>query len=237
VTIPLAHAHATPHRVRVQLSLGSETICRLDLDAESMTIGRSAFNQLTLGHPDVDPVHARLFKGAGRVWFQPIGRKTYKNDELIQSVVEVTGGEVFTLGPYRVALLACVHRAEVEEYDDLDDDRTVDDDTTMEDCLDGPRVELARALERADEHVLPPIGADEGVDDEETALTDVPTTILRRTGRPVPAPPPRTAPTGPVLRAASPASKVDEPAPSLAGGAPPPPRVGPLRRMLAHLWH
>ena len=55
-------------RLRVELSYGDGPTFGLDLEGESVTIGRAPRNQLSLGHPDVAKVHVRLFRGAGRLW-------------------------------------------------------------------------------------------------------------------------------------------------------------------------
>jgi predicted component of type VI protein secretion system len=102
--VEVAHSPtADAGRLRVELSLGDGPICGLDLDGESVTIGRAPRNQLSLGHPDVAKVHVRIFRGAGRLWVQPVNR-IVRNDQVLDTIAEVRGGDTLRIGPYKVVV-------------------------------------------------------------------------------------------------------------------------------------
>jgi hypothetical protein len=100
-------AHVIPSadgpRLRVELSYGDGPTFGLDLEGTSVTIGRAPRNQLSLGHPDVAKVHVRLFRGAGRLWVQPVDR-IRRNNEVLERIVEARGGDTLQIGPYKMVL-------------------------------------------------------------------------------------------------------------------------------------
>ena len=116
-------AHSVPSaditRLRVELSYGDGPTFGLDLEGESVTIGRAPRNQLSLGHPDVAKVHVRLFRGAGRLWVQPVDR-IRRNNEVLERIVEARGGDTLEIGPYKVVLKIPTGWVELPELPDED---------------------------------------------------------------------------------------------------------------------
>ena len=120
--VALAIPSADGPRLRVELSYGDGPTFGLDLDGDSVTIGRAPRNQLSLGHPDVAKVHVRLFRGAGRLWVQPVDR-IRRNNEVLERIVEARGGDTLEIGPYKVVLKLPMAWMELPELgDDLDED-------------------------------------------------------------------------------------------------------------------
>jgi hypothetical protein len=120
--VALALPSADGSRLRVELSYGDGPTFGLDLEGESVTIGRAPRNQLSLGHPDVAKVHVRLFRGAGRLWVQPVDR-ILRNNEVLERIVEARGGDTLEIGPYKVVLKLPMTWMELPDIgDDLEDD-------------------------------------------------------------------------------------------------------------------
>jgi hypothetical protein len=124
-------------RLRVELSYGDGPTFGLDLEGESVTIGRAPRNQLSLGHPDVAKVHVRLFRGAGRLWVQPVDR-ILRNHEVLDRIVEARGGDTLEIGPYRVVLKLPTAWMELPE---LPDDREEDVETVPTEVFTVPRID------------------------------------------------------------------------------------------------
>jgi hypothetical protein len=123
-------------RLRVELSYGDGPTFGLDLEGESVTIGRAPRNQLSLGHPDVAKVHVRLFRGAGRLWVQPVDR-IVRNNEVLERIVEARGGDTLEIGPYKVVLKLPTAWMELP---DLPDDPEEDAETVPTEVLAIPRL-------------------------------------------------------------------------------------------------
>jgi pSer/pThr/pTyr-binding forkhead associated (FHA) protein len=123
-------------RLRVELSYGDGPTFGLDLEGESVTIGRAPRNQLSLGHPDVAKVHVRLFRGAGRLWVQAVDR-TVRNDEILERIVEARGGDTLQIGPYKVVLKLPSAWVELPELPDESDE---DAETVPTEVLAIPRL-------------------------------------------------------------------------------------------------
>jgi hypothetical protein len=120
--VALALPSVDGSRLRVELSYGDGPTFGLDLEGESVTIGRAPRNQLSLGHPDVAKVHVRLFRGAGRLWVQPVDR-ILRNNEVLERIVEARGGDTLEIGPYKVVLKLPMTWMELPDIgDDLEDD-------------------------------------------------------------------------------------------------------------------
>ena len=133
-------AHSLPStdgpRLRVELSYGDGPTFGLDLEGESVTIGRAPRNQLSLGHPDVAKVHVRLFRGAGRLWVQPVDR-ILRNNEVLERIVEARGGDTLEIGPYKVVLKLPMTWMELP---DLGEDLEEDIETVPTEMLAVPRL-------------------------------------------------------------------------------------------------
>lgn len=134
--VALAIPSADGPRLRVELSYGDGPTFGLDLDGESVTIGRAPRNQLSLGHPDVAKVHVRLFRGAGRLWVQPVDR-ILRNNEVLERIVEARGGDTLEIGPYKVVLKLPMAWMELP---DLGDDLEEDVETVPTEMFDVPRL-------------------------------------------------------------------------------------------------
>ena len=134
--VALAIPSADGPRLRVELSYGDGPTFGLDLEWESVTIGRAPRNQLSLGHPDVAKVHVRLFRGAGRLWVQPVDR-ILRNNEVLERIVEARGGDTLEIGPYKVVLKLPMAWMELPE---LGDDLEEDIDTVPTEMLAVPRL-------------------------------------------------------------------------------------------------
>jgi hypothetical protein len=124
-------------RLRVELSYGDGPTFGLDLEGESVTIGRAPRNQLSLGHPDVAKVHVRLFRGAGRLWVQPVDR-IVRNNEILERIVEARGGDTLEIGPYKVVLKLPTAWMELPE---IPDDHSEDAATEPTEVFTVPRIE------------------------------------------------------------------------------------------------
>jgi hypothetical protein len=134
--VALAIPSADGPRLRVELSYGDGPTFGLDLEGESVTIGRAPRNQLSLGHPDVAKVHVRLFRGAGRLWVQPVDR-ILRNNEVLERIVEARGGDTLEIGPYKVVLKLPMAWMELP---DIGDDLEEDVETVPTEMFDVPRL-------------------------------------------------------------------------------------------------
>ena len=132
----LAIPSADGPRLRVELSYGDGPTFGPDLEGESVTIGRAPRNQLSLGHPDVAKVHVRLFRGAGRLWVQPVDR-ILRNNEVLERIVEARGGDTLEIGPYKVVLKLPMAWMELP---DLGEDLEEDIETVPTEMLAVPRL-------------------------------------------------------------------------------------------------